>query len=233
LAVREGEAVEDLLRAASAVDTRDPRLTLQWASQQYGDKLVMGTGFGPEGIVLLDLLCGVVSRPRVFYLDTDFLFPETYQLRDRLASRYRLEFEPVRAHVSPELQAQQYGDHLWMRNPDLCCKIRKVDPMARHLASVDAWITSIRRDQTPARAATRVVEWNEKFRLVKISPLAAWSSYQVWDYIRDHKLPYNPLHDRKYPSIGCMQCTSPVESGTDPRAGRWSWTTKTECGLHQ
>jgi phosphoadenosine phosphosulfate reductase len=233
LALTEQDLIVDYEQGSAAFDAADPRFTLAWATQTYGEKLAMGTGFGPEGIVILDLLCQVNACPRVFYLDTDFLFPETYGLRDKLAKRYGIEFEQVRSGLSPLVQSQHYGPDLWARNPDLCCRIRKVEPMSQYLASVDAWITSIRRDQTTARATTEVVEWNEKFRLVKISPLATWNSEQVWDYIRKHKLPYNPLHDRSYPSIGCIQCTDPVDQGDDPRAGRWSWTTKTECGLHQ
>ncbi len=125
-----------------------------------------------------------------------------------------------------------YGAALWERNPDQCCNLRKIEPLRRKLRELRAWITSIRRDQTTARAGAGKVEWDEKFGLMKINPIADWSSKQVWQYIRQHNVPYNALHERSYPSIGCTHCTRAVRPGEDPRAGRWSGSSKTECGLH-
>lgn len=192
----------------------------------------MATGFGPEGVVVVDMLSRVVESPQIFYLDTGFLFSETHELRERLGTRYGIEFERVEPELSVDAQASRFGDQLWTREPDRCCSLRKVVPLRRRLRDLDAWITSIRRDQTPSRAASRPVEWDTKFELVKINPLATWSSGDVWSYIQEHDLPYNVLHDSGYPSIGCTNCTRAVQSGEAERAGRWSWTAKVECGLH-
>ena len=129
-------------------------------------------------------------------------------------------------------QAVTEGEALWTREPKRCCERRKVWPLEQHLSGYDAWITAIRRDQTAARADARAIEWDSRFRLVKVNPLVRWSKAQVWDYIHDHEVPYNLLHDRGFPSIGCLPCTSAVASGEDDRAGRWRGTGKTECGLH-
>jgi phosphoadenosine phosphosulfate reductase len=172
----------------------------------------------------------------LFYLDTDFLFPETYATRDRIIERYHLkpaQMIQVKSLLTPERQAEQHGEALWAREPDRCCQLRKVEPLTRALRGFDAWITGIRRDQAPTRANAKLVEWDEKFQLVKVNPLAKWTWAEVWAYIRLYEVPYNPLHDRNYPSIGCTHCTDPVAAGDDPRAGRWKNFAKTECGLHK
>jgi phosphoadenosine phosphosulfate reductase len=169
---------------------------------------------------------------RLFTLDTEFLFPETYNLMDQVEQRYGITIERVYPLNSPEKQEQEHGPALWQRNPDLCCNLRKVEPLQRKLGELQAWITSIRRDQTAARASAGKIEWDQKFGLVKINPIVDWSSKQVWHYIREHNVPYNELHERNYPSIGCTHCTRAVRAGEDPRAGRWAGSSKTECGLH-
>jgi phosphoadenosine phosphosulfate reductase len=168
----------------------------------------------------------------VFTLDTDFLFPETYALIDTIEKQYGLEVERTRPEYTPEAQAEKFGAALWGSHPDQCCNIRKVEPLKKHLSGLQAWVTGVRRDQAPTRANTKKLEWDAKFGLVKLNPLADWTSPQVWDYIRENSVPYNPLHDQNYPSIGCTYCTRPVMPGEDPRAGRWSGFNKTECGLH-
>jgi phosphoadenosine phosphosulfate reductase len=168
----------------------------------------------------------------VFVLDTSFLFPETYRLIEQVESRYGITVQRVLPALSPEGQSKVYGDELWSRDPDLCCRLRKVEPLQRRLAHLRAWVTSIRRDQTQDRAQIRKVEWDPRFGVMKINPLADWSSQRIWRYIRRRRLPYNPLQDQNYPSIGCMQCTRPVKPGEDPRSGRWPGFSKTECGLH-
>lgn len=140
-----------------------------------------------------------------------------------------IRVEPV---VSLDEQAAAYGPALWSREPDRCCALRKVEPLRRFLQGYRAWITGLRRQQSPTRAGTRPVEWDQRFGLVKVNPLFRWSRDEVWRYIRDHDVPYNPLHDRGYPSIGCWPCTTPVAPGEDERAGRWRGFHKTECGLH-
>jgi phosphoadenosine phosphosulfate reductase len=175
-------------------------------------------------------------RTPLFYLDTDFLFPETYELRDRIVQQYGLapaQVIQVKSRLTPEQQAAEYGEALWVRDPDRCCELRKVEPLIRILGGYRAWITGIRRDQAPTRAQARVIEWDQKFGLVKVNPLAAWTTADVWTYIKANGVPYNPLHDRHYPSIGCTHCTAPVLPGEDPRSGRWKNFGKTECGLHK
>jgi phosphoadenosine phosphosulfate reductase len=168
----------------------------------------------------------------VFYLDTGFLFPETYALVETVGRHYGITPRALRPAVSPEEQAVQHGETLWQRDPDACCDIRKVGPQRAFLRDYQAWITGLRRDQASTRRATPVVAWDEQFGLAKIAPLATWTEDEVWAYIYRHKLPYNPLHDRWYPSLGCVQCTRAVLPGEDLRAGRWSGTGKIECGLH-
>jgi phosphoadenosine phosphosulfate reductase len=140
--------------------------------------------------------------------------------------------EKLKSDLTPEEQERLYGTALWSRDPDACCNLRKVEPLRKKLSGLRAWVTSIRREQTPARASALKVEWDAKFHLVKINPLADWTTGKVWRYIHDHNLSYNPLHDRGYPSIGCTHCTRSVQPGEDARAGRWPGFNKTECGLH-
>jgi len=204
---------------------------LRWGLSQFGSSLAVASSFGAEDVVLIDM-ASRIAKFRVFTLDTDFLFPETYALINEIESRYALEVERTRSELTPEAQAAQYGPALWASRPDACCQLRKVEPLKKKLADLSAWVTGVRRDQAPTRAHTRKLEWDAKFGLVKLNPLADWSWSQVWDYIRAHNVPYNPLHDRDYPSIGCTYCTRPVKPGEDPRAGRWSGFAKTECGLH-
>jgi phosphoadenosine phosphosulfate reductase len=209
-----------------------PEDILRWAFATFGGSVEVASAFGAEGIVLIDIAAKIKPDLPVFTLDTDFLFPETLRLMEKIEARYGIAIERIKPHLTPAEQELNYGPALWSRDPDACCNLRKIEPLRRKLAGLGAWITSIRRDQTAARASAAKVEWDAKFELVKINPLADWSSQQVWEYIRKHDLDYNPLHDRSYPSIGCTHCTRSVRPGEDPRAGRWSGFTKTECGLH-
>jgi phosphoadenosine phosphosulfate reductase len=209
-----------------------PERLLEWAFETFGDAVAISSAFGAEGMVLIDIASRVSQSFRVFTLDTEFLFPETYNLMDQVEQKYGITIERVYPLVSPEEQERLHGPALWQRNPDQCCNLRKVEPLQRKLGELKAWITSIRRDQTAARTAAGKVEWDAKFGLVKINPVADWTSRQVWQYIRDHGVPYNALHERNYPSIGCTHCTRAVRPGEDPRAGRWAGSSKTECGLH-
>ncbi|MBX6396014.1 MAG: phosphoadenylyl-sulfate reductase [Alicyclobacillaceae bacterium] len=215
------------------LEGKDPQDILKWALDRFHPYVALACSFGAEDVVLVDMLSRIRPDARIFYLDTDLLFPETYEVRDRVIERYRPNLLQVRPDLTVEEQAAEYGDALWARDPNACCNLRKVEPLRRVLAGLDAWITGIRREQAPTRANARVVEVDRKFGLVKFNPLAAWTHRQVWAYIHEHKVPYNVLHDRGYPSIGCAPCTRPVRPGEDPRAGRWSGFDKTECGLHQ
>lgn len=205
---------------------------LSWAFATYGDDVAIATGMGVEGMVLVDIASGINPDMKVFTGDTEFLFPETYDLIDRVESRYGIKIERIFSQLTPEEQEREFGPRLWTRDPDKCCSIRKVEPLRRKLATLDAWVTAIRRSQTPERAGAKKVDWDAKFNLVKINPIADWTTQMVWSYVLKHNVPYNVLHDRNYPSIGCMHCTRAVQPGEDPRSGRWSGFGKTECGLH-
>lgn len=215
-----------------AAEGWNPARVLQWAFDTFGNTVAISSAFGAEGMVLIDIASRMRQKFRLFTLDTEFLFPETYNLMDRVEQKYGVTIERVLPLLSPENQERVHGAALWQHQPDQCCSIRKVEPLRRKLSELQAWITSIRRDQTAARSGAGKIEWDDKFELVKINPLADWTSRQVWQYIREHDTPYNALHDHNYPSIGCTHCTRAVHPGEDPRAGRWSGSSKTECGLH-
>lgn len=225
---------EALRAVAQSLEGQPPEATLRWAFAAFGhEEIALACSFGAEDVALAAMIAQIQPGARLFYLDTDLLFPQTYALIERIRGRYHLAVERISPLLSLEEQAEQHGEGLWARNPDGCCKIRKVEPLTRTLSGLKAWITGIRREQSPTRAGARPVEWDEKFGLVKINPLVAWTERELWAYIRTHEVPYNELHDQGYPSIGCTHCTRPVGAGEDPRAGRWSGFAKTECGLHQ
>ncbi len=205
---------------------------LRWGFERFGRDIAIASAFGAEGMVLIDLASKLRSGFRVFTLDTDFFFPETYALIEKVENRYGIQVERCRPNLSPAEQARAHGERLWSRDPDKCCRLRKVEPLRRKLSMLAAWVVAIRREQTQARAGISKIEWDAKFDMVKLNPLADWTHEQVWEYIQTHSVPYNPLHDRNYPSIGCTHCTRPVRTGDDPRAGRWAGFAKTECGLH-
>ncbi len=206
---------------------------IRLALERFASDVAIASSFGAEDVVLIDLASKSGLPFRVFTLDTDFLFPETYALIDAIQERYGIEVERCRPRLTPAEQAVEHGDALWARQPDRCCAIRKVEPLKEKLATLAAWITGIRREQAPTRANAKKLEWDQTFGLWKFNPIADWGTEQVWSYIRTNGLAYNPLHDRRYPSIGCTYCTRPVNEGEDPRAGRWSGFAKMECGLHR
>ncbi|MDI3316645.1 MAG: phosphoadenylyl-sulfate reductase [Bacillota bacterium] len=225
--------LEELERVAAELETAPPEQIVRWAVGRYEPAIALATSFGAEDMVLLDMLARIQERPRAFFLDTGLHFPETYALRDRVVAAYpQLDLEVIRPRLTVEQQERAFGPALWRRDPDRCCALRKVEPLERALRPLSAWVTGLRREQAPTRRNIRVVEWDRRHGLVKVNPLARWRQREVWRYIREHGLPYNPLHDRGYPSIGCQPCTSPVADGEDPRAGRWRGLGKTECGLH-
>ncbi|MGC4001553.1 MAG: phosphoadenylyl-sulfate reductase [Anaeromyxobacter sp.] len=211
----EGKAPEEILAAAAA---RFPRIAF-------------ATGFGAEGCLIVDAIAAARAPVDVFTLDTGFLFAQTYALWTELEARYGLTIRGVKGADAPALIPGQPPP--WERDPDACCEARKVRPLRAALTGLDAWVTAIRRDQTPDRAGAQVVEWDERFGLVKVNPLVAWTHDQVWARLRERQVPTNPLHAEGYASIGCAPCTTPVAPGEDPRAGRWRGREKTECGLHR
>jgi phosphoadenosine phosphosulfate reductase len=217
---------------AEELENATPEAILQYAVETFPN-ITFACSFGAEDVVLVDMLQKISPKTDVFYLDTDFHFKETYETRDRMIERYGMSFVQVKPELTPEQQAEQHGPELWKSDPNQCCNIRKVQPLTKILSKYDAWITGIRRDQAPTRANSKKVEYDTKFGLIKFNPIASWTSDDVWNYIRANNVIYNPLHDRNYPSIGCEYCTRQVMPGEDPRAGRWSGTDKTECGLHK
>jgi phosphoadenosine phosphosulfate reductase len=224
--------VIDFKREAAELEASSAADILKWASNRFGARLTFATSLGIEDCVITDLIARNSLAVDHFTLDTGLLFPETYALRQRIQDKYRLVIDPVLPTDTVDEQAVREGPELWTREPDRCCELRKLQPLRARLANYDAWITAIRRDQTPERANAPVVAWDARFGLVKINPLVRWTADDIRSYVREHDVPYNPLHDQNYPSIGCVPCTSQVAPGEDPRSGRWRGKEKTECGLH-
>ncbi|MBO9321531.1 MAG: phosphoadenylyl-sulfate reductase [Roseiflexus sp.] len=223
---------EELERLNEHFQNQPPEALLTWATQTFHPRLALTCSFsGPSGMVLLDMVVRSGLDMTVIFLDTDLLFPETYELAALAEQRYGIPIQRRRPALSLEEQDRQEGPHLYARDPDRCCHLRKVTPLTETLRDYDAWISGIRRDQSNTRATVHLLEWNTRHNLVKINPLAFWSDRQVWTYIHTHRVPYNPLLDQGYPSIGCTPCTRPA-SASNPRAGRWVGFAKTECGLH-
>jgi phosphoadenosine phosphosulfate reductase len=211
-----------------------PHEILSQALERHRGRIALSCSFGgPGGMVLLDMALRLEPRLPVLCVDTSFLFPQTYALLQAAERHYGIEVRRVRSPLSPEQQAREHGPQLWRRDPDACCQLRKVEPLADALAGYDAWITAVRREQSSTRADIDVLSWDAQFGLLKICPLAAWTEAQVWDYVRLHDVPYNALHDEGYPSIGCTHCTRAVTQNESQRAGRWPGFNKTECGLHR
>lgn len=223
----------ELEEACARLEAARPQEVLAWAVQRFHPKLTMATAFGAEGCVLIAMLARIEPTVRVFNLDTGYQFPETLALRNRIAERYGIEVELVR----PESTVAEYetanNGPVYTDDPNRCCRERKLVPLQRAIRGYDAWISAIRADQTTDRGQARVLSWDAKFGLVKINPLLRWTKRDVWAYIVTHDVPYNPLHDQGFPSIGCWPCTrAVVAGGSDDRAGRWAGQAKTECGLH-
>lgn len=226
------ELLEELRQKSAELESASPQEILAWASQRFAPRFTMATAFGPEGMVILHMLSEVAPKTPVFNLDTGYQFKETLELRDKVAERYGIEVELKRPDTTVEEFERQNGGPLYKTNPDRCCFVRKVQVLEKAVLGMHAWASAIRRDQSPDRANAPIVGWDKKFGLAKISPLANWTKKQVWSFISEHNVPYNPLHDEGYTSIGCWPCTRAVMIGEDERAGRWSGFAKTECGLH-
>jgi phosphoadenosine phosphosulfate reductase len=225
--------------AARTLSGRPAEETLRWAVAEFGDQVALASSFGAEDVVLIDLLCRVAERPRIFAIDTGRLHEATYEVMDRLRARYQLRFEvyfPERSLV--EQLATEHGFHSFRDSLEArhaCCYARKVEPLSRALSRLDAWITGLRREQSVTRTSVAAVEVDHAHDgIVKINPLADWTALEVWEHIRRHDVPYNCLHDEGFPSIGCAPCTRAVQPGEHPRAGRWWWEApeQKECGLH-
>ena len=223
---------EELAQASRSLERATPAEIIAWGVQRFGARLTMATAFGPEGCLIIHWLAAIAPRTFVFNLETGYQFPETLALRDRIAARYGVEVSLERPETTVADYERLNGGPLYRTAPDRCCGDRKLAVIRRVLVRFDAWMSGIRRDQSADRAAAPIVGWDHKFGVVKVSPLANWTKAMVWDAIVREQVPYNPLHDRGFVSIGCAPCTRAVTAGEDERAGRWSGMAKTECGLH-
>jgi phosphoadenosine phosphosulfate reductase len=215
-----GEVV-DPAAVSAEVEAMEAEEAIAWAIERFHPSLRFAISFQKTSSVLVDLVHGIHREAHFFYVDTGLLFPETYATRDALAERYELEFERV---------AGDADDSVLDGNG--CCAERKVELMRTALTDVGCWVSGIRRVDSATRAGAPKFAWDERFGLWKLNPIVDWDEKRVWSYIRDHHVPYNELHDRGYPSIGCMPCTTVALEGAGERAGRWAGTDRTECGIH-
>ena len=226
------ELLAELAEASQRLESAEPDEIIRWAVERYSSKLTMATAFGPEGCLILHWLASIAPETYVFNLETGYQFKETLELRERIRERYGLEVIYEYPETTVSAYEQAHGGPLYRSEPTRCCGDRKIAVIQRVLTRFDAWMSGIRRDQSPDRAVSPIVGWDKKFGVVKISPLANWTKARVWERIVRDDVPYNPLHDKGYVSIGCWPCTRAITAGEDERAGRWSGSAKTECGLH-
>ena len=226
------ELLAELREASERLETATPDEIIAWASERFSPRLAMGTAFGPEGCLILSILAKTAPETYIFNLETGYQFQQTLDLRDRMVEKYGLNIDLLTPELSvPEYEAT-HGGPLYKTNPDQCCHDRKIKVLERAAVGMHAWMSGIRRDQSPVRAGQPIVGWDRKFGLVKISPLANATSKDVWRRIVSEGVPYNPLHDQGYKSVGCWPCTQKSVEGADERSGRWASMDKTECGLH-
>ena len=213
------------------VESMTAEESLLWAYEQFGDRMCLTCSWQRQSSALVHMVSELGLDIPIVELDTQLFFKETYETRERLVERYGLKL------IRPEVltvaeQHQREGHNLWERDPDRCCHIRKVEPLERVLKNFDSWVTGIRREQALTRADAQRVEWSERYSVWKIQPLVDWDAKRLQAYIHVNEIPYNPLHDAGYPSIGCIPCTRPIVVGEDERAGRWTGADKIECGIH-
>jgi phosphoadenosine phosphosulfate reductase len=210
---------------------------LGWAWKRFGERAAIGTSFQGAGLVMIHHAVKAGLPISVFTLDTQLLFPETLETKRRLENFFELKIESLYPDQTPEQQAADLGPELWKTRPDTCCTLRKVVPLQRKLEQLAVWITGLRRQQSETREKTRILELYHfdvlrDHYILKLNPMANWSREAIWKYIADHQIPYNPLHDQGYRSIGCWPCTKATASGENERAGRWTGFDKSECGIH-
>lgn len=223
--------IDDLEYLNDQFEYQSPEELLIWASENFGAEAVLGTGFGPSGVVLIHKITRLGLDMKVFCLDTNLLFDETYALWDKIEKKFRITVESVSPILTLEGQSEIYEEELWKSNPDKCCHLRKVLPLQKYLSNKSAWITGLRRSQSEMRKDVQKIEWDPSNKVFKLNPLADWTQDEIWNYIDEYELPYNPLHDEGYPSIGCIPCTERAIGGSE-RSGRWKNLEKTECGIH-
>ncbi|ASF39134.1 phosphoadenosine phosphosulfate reductase [Halobacillus halophilus] len=212
-------------------ETKGALEVLKWAYDTYGSSITYACSFGAEGIVLIDLIAKVKKDAHIVFLDTEIHFQETYDLIDKVKKKYPdLNIEMKKPELTLDQQAEKHGSALWKREPDKCCFIRKIKPLEEALSGATAWVSGLRREQSVSRSHTNFVNKDDRFESIKVCPLIYWTWDDVWQYIRLNDLDYNDLHDKGYPSIGCIPCTFAADS--NDRSGRWKGFNKTECGLH-
>jgi len=226
-----GGVAVDPAEVAAEVEAMDADEAIAWAIERFHPRLRFAVSFQKTSSVVVDIAHRLEPSTQFFYLDTELLFPETYGTRDALAEHYGIDFERF-SSISLGEQEKRYGANLWRRDPDDCCGIRKVEAMREALNGAECWVSGVRRVDSDTRAAAAKFGWDKRFGLWKLNPLADWDEKQVWNHIKERRVPYNPLHDQGYPSIGCMPCTSKPTAGDDPRSGRWAGSNRTECGLN-
>ncbi len=227
----------DVRSQAEAFEDQPLEDVLRWTWDKFGEKAAIGTSFQGSGLVIIDHAVRLGLNFPIFTIDTGLLFPETYELKDRLEKHFGIKIEGLQPAQTVEEQRVEYGGNLWETNPDTCCTLRKVLPLQRRLSSLDVWITGVRRNQSDTRKTTGILELYEfdKLRshhILKLNPMAAWSREAIWNHIRAQGIPYNALHDRGFKSIGCWPCTKASTSADHERAGRWEGFDKPECGIH-
>jgi phosphoadenosine phosphosulfate reductase len=216
--------------AGQELEGAHPTAVLRWAAETFGDRFAITSSMGDA--VLTSLAAEAAPGIQVIFLDTGYHFPQTLQTRDRVAAELPVEVISVKPRLTVAEQNVKYGQSLYSRDPDLCCSMRKVEPLNRVLRGYEAWASGIRRDESASRADTPVVGWDERRRMVKVNPLACWTQSDVDAYAAERGVIVNPLVEIGFPSIGCAPCTQRVNPGEDSRAGRWAGNEKTECGLH-
>lgn len=228
---------DEVRSLAESFENRSLTEILQWTWERFGARAAIGTSFQGAGLVMIHHAVKAGLPFPVFTLDTQLLFPETYELKQRLEDFFGLKIEGLLPDETPEQQAASIAPELWKKNPDTCCTLRKVVPLQRKLEQLAVWMTGVRRQQSDTREGTRILELYHfdvlrDHYILKLNPMAPWSRDAVWAYIKEHQIPYNALHDRGYRSIGCWPCTRPTDSGENERAGRWTGFDKAECGIH-
>ena len=220
-------------RMAERLQQEEPKRIVQWGVERYHPKLAVVSNFGPSTILVIHYLAeiGRTDVP-IAHINTGFEFEETAEIALELERRYGVAIEHIRPELTVEQQAEKYGPKLYSADPDYCCYMRKVAPLEKALQGKEAWVTGLRKSQGAARRETKTVEWDSRYNMIKINPMAEWTFEKVWEFIRANDIPYNALHDQGYKSVGCWPCTMPVAEGADERAGRWKGQSKTECGIH-
>jgi len=229
---------QDIPYLKSQIEGKTPQEAIAWFLNKFGKKIALSNSMGAEDQLLTDMICKIDKSTQIFTLDTGRIFPETYDLIDRTNKRYGIKIQVYFPDAEKvERMVNEKGVNLFfesIENRKECCHIRKIEPLKRAFKGLDVWICGLRRDQSVTRTEVDIVEWDENNGLVKFNPIVNWTEEQMWNYIKENKVPYNKLHDKGFPSIGCQPCTRPIEKGEDIRAGRWWWENpeSKECGLH-